>query len=438
MKKGILIALCVLLFFAAVGGGLAFLLLTPRGSLRSDGPDAVMAQMLDDLDRSALREEFVRLCSPEVSEFEDAQAVAEHLFDMAVQRSSFTFRPVPGTEGSDSQDYIISCGDTDLLKARLRYSDGEWSGALCGLDALAAVSRTLEITVPEDAALTINGKPVGEEYIAQRDLLYPDMTGLELRFESFPRRVLYSIPGIYETASVEAERPGGLTLLYADGIRWEYTVPDAAGYAFCAAAPGEAIVTANGAELTGTELAEIRPYATRLEIPGELQGVLPSFSVYAAGGLYTRPEITAVMPDGTPLEAETLPDGSISFALPGSSELYESCHGRVEEYLKAMCEYGGGHTQYGPTMYTVAGTGISSYLQHAVASLYWTRGVSIRYDEISSGDYIPLGDSAFICRGHVVCTTKTGYETQDLDMHYEMLWIYTGSQWLLQDLVFTK
>ena len=89
-------------------------------------------------------------------------------------------------------------------------------------------------------------------------------------------------------------------------------------------------------------------------------------------------------------------------------------------------------------MYTVAGTGISSYLQHAVASLYWTRGVSIRYDEISSGDYIPLGDSAFICRGHVVCTTKTGYETQDLDMHYEMLWIYTGSQWLLQDLVFTK
>ena len=335
MKKGILIALCVLLFFAAVGGGLAYLLLTPRGNLRSDSPDAVMAGMLEDLDRDSLRGEFVRLCAPEVSEFEDAETVAGHLFDMAAADGSFAFRPGPGTEDSRSQDYIISCGDADLLTAKLSYSDGGWSGVLQGLDALGGVSRTLEIIVPEGSAVTLNGKPVGEEYISQRDLLYPDMTELELRFDSIPHRVQYSIPGIYETAAVEAERPGGLTLLYADGIRWEYTVPDAAGYAFCAAVPGEAVVTANGAVLMGTELAEVRPYATRLEIPGELQGLLPSFSVYAAGGLYTQPQITAVMPDGTPLEAEVLPDGSLSFALPGSPDLYETHHSRVEEFLKA-------------------------------------------------------------------------------------------------------
>ena len=205
MKKGILIALCVLLFFAAVGGGLAYLLLTPRGNLRSDSPDAVMAGMLEDLDRDSLRGEFARLCAPEVSEFEDAETVAGHLFDAAAADGSFAFRPVPGTEDSRSQDYIISCGDADLLTAKLSYSDGGWSGTIQGLDALGGVSRTLEITVPEGSAVSLNGKPVGEEYISQRDLLYPDMTELELRFESYPTLVRYEIGGIYETAELSAQ-----------------------------------------------------------------------------------------------------------------------------------------------------------------------------------------------------------------------------------------
>ncbi len=438
MKKGVLIALCVLLFLAAAAGGAAWLLLSPRGSLRADGPDAVMAQMLESMDRSSLRAEYVRLCPPEVSEFENAAEVAGHIFDAAASHGSFAFRPVPGTESSDSQDYIISCGDADLLTAGLRYSDGSWSGTLRGLDALSADARTLEILVPEDASLTLNGKAVGAEYIGQRDLVYPDMTELELRFDAPPHRVLYRIPGIYETAAVEAERPGGLTLLYADGIRWEYTTPDAAGRAFCVTVPGEASVTVSGALLTGTELADVRPYATRLEIPGELQGLLPSFSVYAAGGLYTQPEISAVMPDGTILEPTVGSDGSITFALPGSQALYDDCHSRVEEFLRALCEYGAGHTQYGPTAYAVPGSGISSYMQHAVASLYWTRGVTVRYQEISSGDYVALGDDAFICRGHVMCTTITAHETQELDMHYEMLWVRNGTAWLIRDLVFTK
>ena len=438
MKKGLLIVICVLLFLAAAGGGAAWLLFSPRGALRSDGPDAVMAQLLESTDRSALRAEYVRLCPPAVSEFEDAAAVAGEIFDAVAGDGEFTFRPVPGSDNGGSQDYIISCGGTDLLLAQLRYDQGNWAGVFSGLDALSADARTLEILVPEDAALTLNGKAVGDEYIEQRDLVYPDMSELELRFDNPPHRVLYRIPGIYEDAELEAQRPGGLTLLYADGVRWEYTLPDAAGYSFCVIVPGEAAVTVNGAALTGSELADVRPYSTRLEIPGELQGQLPSFSVYAAGGLYTAPEISAVMPDGTLLEPTAGADGSVIFSLPGSPELYDSCHGRVEEFLKALCEYGAGHTQYGPTAYAVANSGVASYMQHAVASLFWTRGVSTTYDEISSRDYVPLGSDAFICRGHVLVTTRTGYETQNLDLHYEMLWVNNGRAWMLQDLVFAR
>ena len=436
MKKGLLIFLCAAVFLAAVGGALAYLLLTPRGALRADGPDAVLEQTLKAMDRDALREEYVRLCAPAVSEFEDAGTVAGHLFDAAAH-GEITFRPVPGTESTESQDYIVSCGDADLLTACLRYSDGRWNAAFAPLSALQGSTRTLEITLPEDASLTVNGKPVGEEYVSRREIVYPDMTDLELRFDAVPHLVRYEVEGIYENAEIAASREGGLVALYSDGTRWEFTLPDAGAYSFCVTVPGEAEVTVNGALLTGTELAAVTPYATRLEIPPELQSVIPSCSVYAAGGLYTVPEISAKMPDGTALVPEIGEDGAVVCAFPGDESLYENCHGRVEEFLRALCEYGAGHTQYGPGGYAVAGTDFSRYMQNAVSSLYWTRGVSVRYDEISTGDYVPLGENAFICRGHVACTTTTRYETQDLDMHFEMLWVNMGGLWLIRDLAFT-
>ena len=58
------------------------------------------------------------------------------------------------------------------------------------------------------------------------------------------------------------------------------------------------------------------------------------------------------------------------------------------------------------------------------------------YGEISSRDYIPLGDGAFICKGHVDCTTQTRYQTVDLDLNYEMLWVNINGTWLVQDLAF--
>lgn len=37
----------------------------------------------------------------------------------------------------------------------------------------------------------------------------------------------YTVPGIYETAQVDVSREAGVLLLYSDGTRFDYTVPDA-------------------------------------------------------------------------------------------------------------------------------------------------------------------------------------------------------------------
>ena len=50
---------------------------------------------------------------------------------------------------------------------------------------------------------------------------------------------------------------------------------------------------------------------------------------------------------------------------------------------------------------------LQRYLQNAVSSLYWTVGVATSYGEISSGDYIPLGDGAFLyCLERVKMSNK--------------------------------
>ena len=435
MKKLGLFPLCVLLFIAVVGGSGAYLYLTPRGILRPDGPDQVMQSMLDAADREDWRAEYVRLCPPAVTEFEDAAQVAGHIFDAAVGES-FAFRPVNGSERE--QEYIVFSADADLFAVHMTYDGQHWQSELRGLDALHAPVRTLTVTVPQGTALTLNGKAVGDEYITDDNVLYPDMTALELRFDSQPHLVRYTVEGIYEEVTLTAEREGGLTLLYTDGTAWNYTVLDAAGYAFAVMAPGEAAVTVNGAVLETGDISAVSGYVTRLDIPGELQGELPSYSIYTAGGLYTPVEsISAVMPDGTALTAETARDGSVSFPVPPSQGLYEAHRGRVEEFLKALCEYGAGHTaRFYPSAYTVAGSDLQKYMQNATASLYWTVGVTTNYREISSSDYIPLGDGAFICRGHVDCSTTTRYQKVDLDLRFEMLWVNRGGTWLVQDLAF--
>ena len=425
----------VALFLLLAGIGLAWLVLSPRGALRSGGPEEAAALYLDRLGREGLREEYVRLDAPTVTEFEDAGTVAGAIFDAAAPDGPLTFREVPGSGSARAQDYILSVGGADVLLARAGFDNG-WTVTPEALHALRGETRTLTVTVPEGTSLTLNGRAVGDEYVTDAALPYPDLSDLELRFDAPPHRVRYSIPGIYGDAVLEAERPGGLLLLRSDGTAWDYTLPDAGGHAFCVTSPREAVVTVCGAVLGQGDITATRSFPTRLDVPEELQSLLPDYAVYAAGGLYSEPEISAVMPDGTVLEPRETGDG-LFFSLPGSEELHEQCHERVRSFLWALCDYGAGHGERGyPCAYTVNGTPLSRYIWNAGDSLVWMVGVTLDFHDIRTGDYIPLGENAFLCRGHVDVTSHTRYETKDLSLDYEMLWVKKGNYWLCQDMGF--
>ena len=441
MKKTGLILLCVALFLLMAGGAAAWLYLSPRGVLHPGLPQNVMQSYLDSRSREDWRSEYVRLQAPPVTEFEDAAAVAGHLFDAAAGEEPIVFREEAMADPLEEAAYILSAGDADLFRARLGCEDGVWSvSGLEGVDMLSAETRTVTVTAPADAAVTVNGRDVGEAWVVDPMVIYEDMTEAELRFASYPHRVRYEIPGIFENVTVEVVWPEGEVLcLAADGTNYDYTVADAGAYTLYVTAPQEARLLLGGAEFTPADAAATVAYQTLLDIPEGLQGYLPSYCIYSLGGLYSPAVAMEAELHGVPLTAETDENGNTVFPVPAAQALYDETHERVETFLRQLCEYGAGHTiRSNPGAYAVPDSAVAAYIRNAISSLYWTANVTLTIRDIQTFDYLPLGEDAFVCRAFVDAHTSTYFQKKDLALGYEMFWVRLDGVWMLQDLAFTR
>ena len=440
MKKTIRFLLAGLLAVILAGGSFAYLRFSPQGAMISIRPEDVVQQYLDKNNTAKLREIFVDKFTPETTEFESADEVAGAVFD-SLAVGEWTFRK-DSTSEDNSPVYILSCGGKDLLFVKMQYSNRSWQIEDVSPCPVQMASYSETIVLPSDSMPKINGVQVPASYITQNNIPYEDMSSLEKSFSSYAYRVEYVVDGLYLPAEITAEREGGLLLtdFSSDGNGGfrGYTVPDAAGYAFRISVPENAKVEAGGAALTEKSKSGTVFYPTRLDIPEELAGFLPVSAIYEADGLYATPEIIVWAEDGTELVPMEQADGTdVYLADSSDAALYDACHERVEEYLVANCSYGAGYTvAYYPAGYCVMDSDIYNYYVRAVYSLIWVNGVSITYNEVSSSDYIPLGENAFICRGHVDCKTVTGFQTNDLLLDYEMLWRNFDGTWLLADMAF--
>jgi len=308
MKRSTLLLLCLLVFVALVGGAAAWMYFSPNGALAPVSAEDAVQELLDTSDISEWRAKYVSLCAPKTGVFENAETVAGDLFDAAVQGEQFSFRLDSESTSHNAPVYILSSGDADLLKLTASYNKASrsWKVDEAPLDALHAEARTLTITVPEGSAVSVNGISLGEEYITDSRVPYTGISELESQFDTCPYRVTYTVPGLYEAVQVDVSRAAGVLLLYSDGTRFDYTVPDAGTHAFRVTAPQEALVTAGSAPLTDAQAVSFTPLSTHVDIPDELTGALPVYTVYAAGGLYSDPTFAAALPDGTVLHESAL------------------------------------------------------------------------------------------------------------------------------------
>ena len=255
MKRSTLLLICLLVFLALVGGAAAWMYFSPAGALAPVSAEDAVQELLDTTDTAAWRSTYISLCAPETSAFESAETVAGDLFDTAVQGQRFSFRLDSGNASRGAPVYILSAGENDLLRLNARYDKAgrAWKVEPAPLNALHAEVRTLTVTVPEGTAVSVNGIALGEEYITDSRVPYTGISELETQFDVCPYRVTYTVPGIYAAVQVDVSREEGVLLLYSDGTRFDYTVPDAGTHAFRVTAPQEALVTAGGAPLTDAQ-----------------------------------------------------------------------------------------------------------------------------------------------------------------------------------------
>ena len=174
---------------------------------------------------------------------------------------------------------------------------------------------------------------------------------------------------------------------------------------------GAAPAPASGPQYTG------KGYVTQLEIPEEYLSYLPENMTYEGGVLTVEPSDAAPTP-----EAEAL---------------WQKCHTVVEEFQRYLVYYGSGNIALGTVeVYTAMNSPVQRFLNGAYASLMWTVHVVLTIQDLAVTDYVPLGENAFLCLGHVDFNTSTYYQKRDVSMDYHMFWINQWGYWRLWDLAY--
>lgn len=434
MKKGKLILISLALFVLLTAAGVAALRFAPRGALNPDSPAAAVETLLKTRSAESFREELRALWPQELTEFEDRDIIFDALYD-TLSAGELTFRELSGVSIKKEPVYLLSAADSELCALRLRRENGAWTiaGTEIPEGVLRAGTRTLRISAPAGAAVTVNGLPVSEGYIADSSLPYAEMTELELRFAEHECAVLYEIPGFCGDAAVEC---ADALLTFADGSEWRFVPTDAGTYSFRLEVPQDAVVTVGGTELTAADSSGTVPLRTKLTAAEDITAELPQLTVYEAAGLFSAPEIIVRASDGTELQPEEI-NGVLCCYPLGSSALEGECTQLVTDYLTAMCRYGAHHFGFGTvTAFVVPDTGLAEYFAAAQSSLQWISGETVDFQSITASDFIPVGESRCFCRANVLCTTKTAYETRELDMDYQLLLRRGEKGWLVEDMSF--
>ena len=435
MKKVLSVLLTLAVLAGLAFGGQWLLCRSPRGVYNPDGAAETMQSILSGQSTGDWRELLRPLWKGEVSEFEDRDEVFNDLFDAAVSGSEFRF--AENSEKSSVQEavYLLCAGDRALAELTLRWEDGAWQWVGTAMDEtmLPGERRTLSLTVPAGAAVTVNSLPVDPRYAAE-ELDYEDITDLEKRFENVPTLVRYEIPGLYRNADVAAE---GQVLLSSDGEAYRFAPPEGNSHSFRVLAPEDCSVTVNGALLTREDSSDRIPMPVSVDVPEELQNFLPTSLLYAFDGLYSVPEITVTDPGGLPLTGELRSDGTVVYAHIIDAAPEEELSAMVENYMNAVCRFGVSLAYLDTiNMYVDWNSELGQFYQLAQPSLGWILGTGLDIHKIWSDSYITLGNDACLCSAHCQCATTNYYRTDELDLCYRLLCVRTQNGWRVQDMAY--
>lgn len=438
MKRSAVAILAVMLFVVVTVGGACLMYFSPHGILNPSSPEDTLQDALDTAAFS-WHDEFISEFTPEISIFEEPEEITEEVYSTLTGNAAITFREWSGASSGNQPMYILS-GEHDFLAVKMQYKNRAWEIAdvFVADELFRPETHTITITAPSDSTVYVNGIELDSSYAETEPIPYEDMTALENRFADIPHRVRYTVSGLYRFPNVEVQREPGVVLHSMDGLNWSYMPPDAASHSFSVQASADVSVTVNGTTLTKDDSYGEILYTPLVELSEEQAAQLPKLLQYEASGLYSVPVITATDAEGHDLIPTETAAGTLSFTTGNDQALYDAHHEVVEAFIRNIAAYGAAHVEWTtPASFVKKDTALFEYFAGARYSMIWIGTVRMSYDSITSYDYTPLGEDAFLCKARMICTSKTYHQTVDMDLEYEMLWERSGSTWQVVDMAFT-
>lgn len=354
------------------------------------------------------------------TEFEDAGTIRSTLFDKGVS-DSFSFRKRVGEYSAETPVYTVDAGGVSFARVELcgardgsfGFTQWEVKSVTAALDMESA--GKIKITAPSDAAVSVNGIVLDEEYITEARVEYPGVGAFEAGVETTPHRKTYTVDGLMLTPEIEVTRDGRPVEM-TESERGSYVYGKAPEFtAFAeAAAPSDASVYINGILLTADHLTgESVPYSLLDDAMGYASPMADRV-VYRVEGLSKAPTVEARSQDGRTLPVEYTDGGRVVFDYPASDVTAAECSGWTEEFVRAYISFTAqGYVNTDANFralagaYLMNGSAAYDYMLAFKEGVKWNNPYDVTYRSLKLEDFIPYGDNCFSCRASFDVTFST-------------------------------
>lgn len=270
-------------------------------------------------------------------------------------------------------------------------------------DFIAPKARSITITAPVGATVTVNGIAVSENYLSDAA---PDTSYLpELEQNATDLLCCYEIANIYGTVEIAGTAANGDTLVAekSDENGAVFALPEGE-LSYTIYAPAGATVSVNGVELDENYKKTGEDTTLSLFEVLENYGAAPEMEAWEVGGLHQTPEITAADESGTALSAPYLQDGVYVFQPAADEELAASQQQYAETFYNLYAAFEANRDDkldtnyYNILPYMYGGTPLGTRLASEYSSRQPSGGVAAgSYDSVEVTGFVPYGDNLYTC-----------------------------------------
>lgn len=270
-------------------------------------------------------------------------------------------------------------------------------------DFIAPKARSITITAPVGATVTVNGIAVSENYLSDAA---PDTSYLpELEQNATDLLCCYEIANIYGTVEIAGTAANGDTLVAekSDENGAVFALPEGE-LSYTIYAPAGATVSVNGVELDENYKKTGEDTTLNLFEGLENYGAAPEMEAWEVGGLHQTPEITAADESGTALSAPYLQDGVYVFQPAAYEELAASQQQYAETFYNLYAAFEANRDDkldtnyYNILPYMYGGTPLGTRLASEYSSRQPSGGVAAgSYDSVEVTGFVPYGDNLYTC-----------------------------------------